>query len=50
VFVEAYTWTLLVTAAALLIFIILVARLIRGRRTTIVLKDQHGKEIGRTKQ
>jgi len=50
VFVEAYTWTLAVAALALLIFIILVARLIRGRRTTIVLKDQHGKEIGRTKQ
>ena len=47
VFVEAYTWTLLITATALLIFIILVARLIRGRRTTIVVKNEDGKEIGR---
>jgi hypothetical protein len=50
VFVEAYTWTLAVTALALLIFIILVARLIRGRRTTIIVKDQHGREIGRGKE
>ncbi len=50
VFVEAYSWTLAVAALTLLIFIILVARLIRGRRMTIILKDQHGREIGRTKQ
>ncbi len=50
VFIEAYTWTLVVALAALLVFIILVARLIRGRRTTIVVKDQHGREIGRAKQ
>lgn len=50
VFVEAYTWTLAVTALALLIFIILVARMIRGRRTTIIVKDQHGREIGRGKE
>jgi len=50
VFVEAYTWTLLITATALLIFIILVARLIRGRFTTIVVKNEDGKEIGRRKK
>ena len=50
VFVEAYTWTLAVTGLALLVFIILLARLIRGRRTTIILKDQNGKEIGRGKR
>ncbi len=50
VFVEAYTWTLAATALVLLIFIILVARLIRGRRTTIIVKDQHGREIGRGKE
>jgi len=50
VFVEAYTWTLATAALALLIFIILVARLIRGRRTTIIVKDQHGREIGRGKE
>lgn len=50
VFLEAYMWTLAVTAAALLIFLILVARLIRGRRTTIIVKDQHGREIGRGKE
>ncbi|MFP3920727.1 MAG: hypothetical protein ACLFU3_03380 [Dichotomicrobium sp.] len=50
VFVEAYTWTLAVAAAALLIFLILVARLIRGRRTTIIVEDRHGREIGRGKE
>jgi len=50
VFVEAYTWTLAVAALALLIFVILVARLIRGRRTTIIVKDQQGREIGRGKK
>jgi hypothetical protein len=49
VFVEAYTWTLAMAATALLIFIILVARLIRGRRTTIVVKNEQGREIGRGK-
>ena len=49
VFVEAYTWTLSVAAAAVFIFIILVARLIRGRRTTIVVKNEQGREIGRGK-
>jgi len=50
VFFEAYTWTLSIVAAALLIFVILVARLIRGRRTTIIVKDRHGREIGRGKE
>lgn len=50
VFIEAYTWTLAAAAAILLIFVILVARLIRGRRTTIIVKDQHGREIGRGKE
>jgi len=49
VFVEAYTWTLAMATTALLIFIILVARLIRGRRTTIVVKNEQGREIGRGK-
>ncbi len=49
VFVEAYTWTLTITALAVLIFIILVARMIRGRRTTIIVKNEDGKEIGRGK-
>lgn len=50
VFIEAYTWTLAAAAAALLIFVILVSRLIRGRRTTIIVKDRHGREIGRGKE
>lgn len=49
VFLEAYTWTLGVAAAAMFIFIILIARLIRGRRTTIVVKNEQGREIGRGK-
>ena len=50
VFIEAYTWTLAAAAAILLIFIIMVARLVRGRRTTIIVKDQNGREIGRGKE
>jgi hypothetical protein len=50
VFIEAYTWTLAAAAAILVIFIIMVARLVRGRRTTIIVKDQNGREIGRGKE
>lgn len=50
VFLEAYLTTLFVAGAALLIFLLLLIRLVRGRRTTVIVKNEDGREIGRTKR
>ncbi len=49
VFVEAYLWTMFVAAAGGLILLLVLFRLIRGRRTTIIVKNSDGQEIGRGK-